>query len=352
MRAELEPRGTLLAIALIVGLRPCATAQVGPPPSATVDAALPLSGPAGPRRPFDQVRAIVGDRVILESTVRSKLAARPEFGRLDAAQRQQLERNILQSMLREELWVQVGKTVLGDDAETFDKMVEMSVDERMREMHGQFGSFSRMNQELEALGTTWQSVRNEERQQQIRATAQAAARRNRFGESMSLLVTPAEIADFYRRNLDKFAAFQAGDVASVAFPKSRPNARESATAAAAAWATETLTAVELADRLQGVALPDQNNVIPEDPAEKRPKLIREFVGRSAEGAVEGPIDRGDVYLVLKLPRKVDQPARSLDDLEVQSLIRRALVETKIASLEEGILRWKASQIVTFEPARQ
>ena len=295
------------------------------------------------------MRGVVGDRVILDSTIRRELAARPEFPSLDAAQRTRVEQDLLRDMVRQELWVQIGKVIGREDPVTFEKRVDELVQEYLRDQQTQFGSFARMNQELEALGTSWQSLRTEQRQRILRDTARSYAIGSRFGDGFALLVSPREIETYFAEHPDQFVAFTAGDVSTLAFPKGRDGAAESAAEAAAVWATEELSAADLAPRCGGIAMREESQVRPDAPDDTRSELIKAVVRDHEPGAVIGPIDRGEVLIVLKLQKKVARPEESLTDLRIQTLIRNFLVTKRLESLEEDILMWKARQILVWPP---
>ncbi|MFO1052989.1 MAG: hypothetical protein U1F36_12310 [Planctomycetota bacterium] len=320
--------------------------DAGAPGPAVASAAAAHSGG---RRTVDRVRAIVGDRVILDSSLRRTLAARPEIATADAAQRAGLEESALISIAREELWVQIGKVIGREDPVTFEKRVDELVQDYLREQQDQFGSFARMNQELAALGTSWQTLRDEQRQRILRDTARSYAIGTRFRDSFAMLVTPEEIARFYRDHPEQFAALTSGDIASVSFSKDRKDAAESAGQAAESWKGGNQTSADLATRFGGVALRDQTDVRPGEAKDRRAEFLKQLVSEHEQGAVLGPLDRGETLVVYKLLRKVDQPAASLDEPRVQSAIRMALVNRRVKSLEQTILAFKARQILVWPP---
>ncbi|MBI5852088.1 MAG: hypothetical protein HZB39_13830, partial [Planctomycetes bacterium] len=94
-----------------------------------VDHAAAQSAVPGGRRTFDRVRAVVGDRVILESTMRRELAAQTAQAghELTPQERRRAEDEIVRALAREEIWVQIGKIIGRDDPLAFERQVDSLV---------------------------------------------------------------------------------------------------------------------------------------------------------------------------------------------------------------------------------
>lgn len=333
--------------ALVLGLSLVGPNLVGPNLAGGLHAQAPA--PQAKRRTFDRVRAVVGDRVILESKIRRELAAQSaQVGReLNPQEKRRAEDEIIRALAREEVWVQIGKVIGREDPLAFERQIDSLVQEYMVEQQERFGSFARMNEELDALGTSWQSLRNEQRQRILRDSARSFAIGQRFRDGFSLVVTPAEIHAYYREHPADFAAQEGGDVAWISIPRSSPEARSRAEAAVAAWRAEDLGAADLARRFEGIALPAAARVQPADPEDPRPPLVKDFVRSGKTGDVLGPVERGESLVVLKLLDKRSQPALPFADARVQGAIRDRLVARHLQRLEGEILTWKAEQLLIW-----
>lgn len=311
-------------------------------------AALNAPAPAqsGGRRPFDAVVGVIGDRVILASTIQREVEALAGDQELSEADRQRFGTEIMRRIAREEVWIQIGKVIGREDPDVFEEQVQAMLDDYKREQVANYGSFTRMTQELEANGDSWQALEEKQRNRILRDSARQHAISQRFSDGFQLLVTPREMLEFYVENQERFAARESTDLAWISFPGDRPNAEQKAADAAAAWRDEALTEKEVASRFSGVALPPNLDVRQTDD-DPRAAFLKEVARDGAEGDVVGPIRRGDGFFVVKVARKVSEPERRFDDPEVQSAIRETLIRTRLIELEGGILQWKAAQIMRW-----
>jgi hypothetical protein len=300
----------------------------------------------GGRQPLDGVVGVIGDRVILASTIERELEQQPIEG--DAIQRQRARDAILIDIAREEVWVQIGKVIGREDPEAFEQQIRQLLDEYKREQVDRYGSFTRMSQELEALGRTWQSLEDEQRNRILGDSARQQAIRQRFSEGLHLLVTPREMAEFYRTNAAQFAARDSADLAWISFPRTEPGAEQRAADAAAAWRVEDIGERDLAGRFGGVALRPNLDVRP-TAEDRHAAFLKDFARDGAEGDVLGPVVRGSSLFVVKMIRKQSQPAMAFEDPAVQDAIRQSLVRQRISSLELGVLNWKAREILRIPP---
>ena len=312
------------------------------------DAVAQTAAPGG-RRTFDRVRAVVGDRVILESTIRRELAAQTAQAghELSPQEKRRAEDEIVRALAREEIWVQIGKIIGRDDPLAFERQVDSLVQDYMDEQQERFGSFARMNEELGALGTSWQALRSEQRQRILRDTARSFAIGQRFRDGFLLVVTPEETANYYRDHPADFAALESGDVAWISIPAGAPDSKTRAEQAAAEWRAGTVAAAELAQRFGGIALAECKGVRPDRADDPRPAMIKDLVRDGVAGEVRGPHERGESLFVTKLVAKNSQPALSFDDLRVQEAIRSKLVNDHLRRLEGEILGWKANQLLVW-----
>jgi hypothetical protein len=310
----------------------------------SVAAGLAAQGPA--RRPLDGVVGVIGDRVILSSTIERELDQQAIEG--DDLQLQRARDAILREIALEEVWVQIGKVIGREDPDAFEQQIRLMLDEYKREQVDRYGSFTRMNQELEALGTTWQTLENEQRNRILGDSARQHAIRQRFSEGLHLLVTPREMRTFYEENRAQFEARESADLAWVSFPRDVAGAAERAAEAAAVWRTGDLSERELATRFGGIAL-RPNLDVRQAADDSRAAFLKDFARTGQQGEVLDPVDRGSAFFVVKIVRKLSQPAMAFELPEVQDAIRRMLVQRRIQGLELGVLNWKARQIMRIPP---
>jgi hypothetical protein len=340
--------GTLLPPG--VALLPRAGAQTTPP-AAGVRSAIPQEASAQQpttRKLLDGVVGVIGDRVILSSAIEREVEAGTAGRELSPDERKRAEEEVLRAMAREEIWVQIGKVIGRDDPAMFEGQIRMLLEEYKREQVERYGSFTRMSEELEALGLTWQTLEDEQRNRILGDTARQSALGQRFRDGVQLLVTPREMFDFYRDNPDEFAARLVADLAWISFPKSEPDAAEQAAGAAAAWKGSNDADRDIAARFGGIAMRPALGVRPIDDDPRAP-FLKDFAREGAEGDVLGPLDRGSSLFVVRVLRKIDQPALRFEDAGVQTAIRRSLIERRIRGLESQVLAYKARQIMRIPP---
>ncbi|MBK8978869.1 MAG: peptidyl-prolyl cis-trans isomerase [Planctomycetes bacterium] len=308
------------------------------PPAAPGGAA-----PVRERRLLDRVKAIVGDRVILESSVQRQLERNVGDAPLTPEERARAEREIVRELAREEIWVQVGKRIGAENPEQTQALVDGMVRDYLDERIQEYGSFTQMDRELSAAGTSWQALVEERRATILRQSAWDIALRSRFEDGPQLLVTPREMARYYRANPEQFAALDSADLAWIAFDAGQQDA---AARAAAAWrGNELAEAQDIAREFGGTAMPVRRD-IRQSADDATREFMKAFVREHAVGDVSEPLAVGRNLFVLKLVRKISRPAMSFDDALTQQAIRKALVRMRLRELEDRILRWKSQSIPT------
>lgn len=316
-----------------------------------ITAALPAQGSDGSpspatRREFDKVRGIIGDRVILQSTIDSEIADRTEE-QLEEAERRRLERDILREIARDEIWVQYGK-VLGQQApEAFEQAIEREVQKRIDALIQLYGSYTKANQELAEDGLSIAGRRAQIRKELLSTIAQQEAVVKRIRDQVPLLVTPREMLHYFENHPDEFAARTEADVAWVRFtPRETDEAsRTHVTTAIEAWRLNDGTADDLAKRFGGVAMTIANiRPIEDDP---RAEFLKQFAAAAAEGEISEPRQFGRFWGMLKLVRKVDQRERTFADQSVQDEIREQLATRRFDELNRQILFENAEQLFVW-----
>jgi hypothetical protein len=356
MRCGIQQAGTARAIvattfltfgAFVGGV--FAQENAAPPPGAR--SAAPRDASAGQqatRKLLDGVVGVIGDRVILSSAIEREVEAGSAGRELSPDERKRAEEEVLRAIAREEIWVQIGKVIGRDDPTMFEGQIRVLLDEYKQEQVERYGSFTRMSEELEALGLTWQTLEDEQRNRILGDTARQSALGQRFRDGVQLLVTPREMLDFYRDNPEEFAARLVADLAWISFPKSESKAAEQAAAAADAWKGSNEADRDIATRFGGIAMRPALGVRPVDD-DPRAAFLKDFARDGAEGEVLGPLDRGSSLFVVRILRKIDQPALRFEDANVQAAIRRSLIERRIRGLESQVLAYKARPIMRIPP---
>lgn len=333
-----------------------AGSQAGAPAGtqAGTQAGTPAGTPAGPqpggtapgRRSFDAVIGVIGDRVILQSTIDAELRARTQGRTLDDLERKRLENDALREIAREEIWVQYGK-VLGQQApEAFEEIIERETEKKVDELVALYGSFAKTNEELEAIGTSLPEMRESYRKELLRDIAHNEAVVKRIRNQIPLLVTPHEMREYYDSHAADFAARTEADIAWVSFPARDEEHAARVVQAAAAWRSDGSTAEDLAERFGGVAMPTAERVRPvaEDP---RAEFLRAFARDGQEGDVSEPLRIRGNYFLLRIARKLDQPERGFDDPTVQQEIRRILSDRSYEDLNMRVMMRNSQKLLVW-----
>lgn len=344
-----------LGLALATALGGVAVAQ------RPVDASAPVRGNFGgipdptnaPQQPagrvlIDGVRAVIGDRVILQSTVQREMARQYADQELTDDERTRLEFDIVREIAKEEIWVQIGKVIGNQDPEEFEETIDSLVQDYLDEQVQEYGSFARMDEELRATQTSWQTLAQEQRAKILRDSARQHAIRERFKDGIALLVTPRELREYYDANPGAFEADEYADLAGIMFPPGRDVAQRAA-AAVAAWREDPLaTPAGLAERFGAIEMRPMPHVRQGSENSLRAE-VKQFALLGVDGEVSEPIGFDGKFMVLKVLNKQSQPARAFDDINTQNLIRRFLVDRKMRMLEARILTWKFEKIMTWPP---
>ncbi len=296
---------------------------------------------------IDGVRAVIGDRVILQSTVQREMARQYADQELTEAERTRLEFDIVREIAKEEIWVQIGKVIGSQDPEEFEETIDSLVQDYLDEQVQEYGSFARMDEELRATQTSWQTLAQEQRAKILRDSARQHAIRERFKDGISLLVTPRELREYYDANPETFEAVERALVAGVLFRPTRDVEQRAASAAAAWRADPLLTRENVAERFGGNAM--QVMEVNRDSIGSLIPPVTDIAREGTTGTVSEPTPYRGNILVLKILDKQSRAAMAFDDINTQNLIRRFLVDRKMRDLEGRILQWKFEKIQTWPP---
>ena len=180
------PIAGLLA-ALLAALLACA--------AATAAAQPPAKRQPAKRQLFDGVRGIIGDRVILHSTLEQE--ARIRLGsETDISKQRAAREALIREIQYEETLIDYGRSITqqqgpGESEEWIDEVVES----RLRDEIRRSGGLLQRDQELGTLGTTWAEIRRRERDRIFESVA-----RQKLFEPLShnqgLMVTPRAIREY------------------------------------------------------------------------------------------------------------------------------------------------------------
>ena len=287
---------------------------------------------------FDRVVAVIGDRVVLDSEVKEQVRAKFQDEKQPEKNRQYRE-DILRAILRREIWVQYGK-VLGQQApEAFEEIVQRQVEEHMDEQIEEWGSFQKMVEELESIGSSWQEVEDEYRQRLLAQIAQRQAIGQRYFENRELLVTPKEMKAFFDANPQNYEARKAATIEWLSFSKSGdPDAAQAnADAAARAWRTGVDDLQAIKDQFKGAIIPPKRDIPYDDPDDATRSFIKEFARDNPNGTVSAPIDQQRFFLVLRVSDKIDTPQRPFTDETVQTEIREILIDRRMIQMNNRLM---------------
>ena len=314
---------------------------------------VPL-GPLNPeRRAFDAVVAIIGDSVILRSTLEREVAARTPPGRaLDSEERRDLQTQIVMQMARQEIWVQHGKSI-GERAPTeFARLVEEMVDGELKDDLRASGSFTNLDEQFGLLGTSWQDVRRRKRNEILERYARGDVL-TKLRQNQGLMVRPADMVAYYQEHPEIFHREASADVAWVSFPIGRDETEAEACArvetARQAWVAEPLTSEELASRFQGTDLGVKAD-IRQTKNDMRAKFLKDFASQAREGEVSEPIRRGRFFALLRCVAKTDAESLAFHDADVQTRIRLRLALQQNDAWSERVLLRKQQKIYVWPPS--
>lgn len=200
--------------------------------TATLSAQQAAAGDLPSEGLVDRIVAVVGDSAILASQVDQRIRQLDAQGVEvpdDPAARRTLERDVLETLVNEQLLVQaaVEDTTIAVNESRVDEIVSTDIQERARE----FGGETAMRQALRQQGLTMagfrEMLRTEARRQQLQ---NQYLQREQQQRGSSIPITDREMRQFYEDNRARFGSRPA----SVTFEQVvlRPRAADSARAAA------------------------------------------------------------------------------------------------------------------------
>ncbi len=301
------------------------------------------------RRLFDRVDAIIGDRVILRSTLDEEVEAR-QPGPIDAETRMRLRTEFVHDIVREQIWIQHGKSI-GDKAPAaFAESIDKEVDRRIREEMRETGSFSLLDTELGQIGRSWDDVRRRERNQILERIARGNVMTKLY-YNKGLMVTPREIQRYFDEHPEEFNRPASADVSWVSF-RVRGDADavlKQAQSAAAAWRTQNMSSAEVAEKFGGVDFGVKRD-IRQTESDKRRKFLKTFAASGEIGDVSEPIRTSDSAIgILRLEDKVAARSSQFFDPIVQSNIRTRIARDKTDQWQNRVLFHKRRNVYVWPP---
>ncbi len=318
-----------LAIGLVLQTAACAQEKPPVPPgSKPVVRAAPSS--KSPRnlegaREFDRVVGIIGDKVILRSEIEDQLAET----KLSKEERKAQERAVLEAIARDQIWIQYGKVLAPAEVDQFiDRRLKQYQNEQIKD----YGSFTKMNEELALIDNSWENLREIKRNEYLAHYAQTEAWRRHAGLTGTMLVTPKMMRTYYDDHPDYFSEQSAAEIAIVFVPKTMTLMELQSIRTT--WQEERISAAKLAEKFPGLRA--QESVVVTAESSSR-EFIETFAKANSEGAVSEPIPRGQVNILLKVTRKVEAKQQSFDEVATQQRIRVELTQKKMERRQSQLL---------------
>ncbi len=306
-------------------------------------------GPAPPapkqRVLLDRVLGVIGDKAILESSIRGEIESRIAGYRAShqgadppREEVERLQRDLLLSLNQTEAMAQAARTMRGTTPQNVDRLFEEISEEFQRERVERAGSLNKYQQELGLLGKTWDSVREEKRTETLVLLAEQQNLANRYRDQLALMVSPQEMLRYYRENVGLFVDVASADLEVMAFSTAGDAQAASARAqeAAAVWRAEALSAQELAARFGARVLEPQTGVRNDDDDPRAPE-IKAFAGAAQEGDVSAPLPRGDYLWILRCVRRRDARHDRFEDPEVRARLLDMLAAARRHQLRIELL---------------
>lgn len=306
--------------------------------------------------PLEQVAAIVGNEVILHSTIDSQVHGwlRSQVGaRIDDPQQiEALYRQILGDSVRRSMLAQTARTLGAYDPDQVEDYVEHAVREREAEEVERSGSYSRFVQQLHEANLSWDLIAAEERTKTLQQFAEQQVAYGLVGARRYLLFTPREMRDYYNDNIEDFTIEARTDVASVAFA-------DAATAeeAAAAWAKEDLAAEQIESRFGGIlsqvysgdrGFPQLAEGEAPPANDDRAAFLWEAAQTQAVGTARSvPVGAGT--WVVKVIQRIEGSRREFLDRSVQREIRETLGQRFTTNLRYAAIRRAQRRIHVWAP---
>jgi len=292
-----------------------------------------------PRRFFDGVIGIVGNRVILESEVLKELAGEVESRKnkgqmVSEADTQKIRRDILQAKSQQAILAESAKTLHGATRQQVEGAFENYMKVYEQNQIKKFGSGIRYAEQMKVLGITPESVRDEERSRFMAQLAEQQNLQRRAQDQFALLVTPIAMLEFYKEHRESFSRAASADieVMTVSLRDDSEAAAEKATSAAKSWRAGKTTA-QIEKEFDTSLLDKFSNV--NSDSEHAP-FIREFASNHEEGAVSEPQPRGSSLWLLKIVTKTPAVELSFMDQKVQHYILEQLIMQRIGELRQRL----------------
>jgi hypothetical protein len=296
----------------------------------------------------DEVIGVIGDRVILLSTIEEELQAMEssEPGDWTDARRKQEAWGILGRIARDEIWVQYGKVIGGQSPEQFKQATDRIVAERMAEQEQRYGSFTRMTEELGNIGVSRSSVESQVRNQLLSEIGQWNAL-GQLSQRSNLMLTPKRMRRYFDENQELFAVKGEVTFARMWFDVEMSGVQECMANAAKAWAEPDAEPDEIALRFGGRFRGLDS--VQEGPEDNHAEAIREFVLNSPEGAISKPILLGTKYRLLKVMEKTSAEQKAFQDPEVQEFIRDRLQRMQMTETKMRVIERNSSKLLIWPP---
>lgn len=289
---------------------------------------------------FDKVIGVIGDQVILWSTIEEELRAIEESGTpMTYSERNDRRMRILVTIARNEIWVQYGKVIGGQSPEEFKAVLDRYVAERMAEQQQRFGSFTRFDEELRNIGDSRSSLETRLRNKLL----SDYGRSNAPGQRSPLMVTPKEIRRYFDQNPERFSIQSTADYERMFFPLDLADVDQRMAAAAEAWAKDGADPEQIAAQFGGRVR--AGGQVLDDHADS----IKSFALNASPGQVSQPIRLGRYYWLYKVTSRTYAREELFTDPEVQKRIKFRLREQMSMEARNRVIQQNGATLLIWPP---
>jgi hypothetical protein len=299
--------------------------------------ATPPQQPAPKRSlgaPVDGVVAPVNDSGLLTSQIRTLAASRLRALRAQGGMRPEDELAVLERTLDGEIdryrLALAAKTMSPLPPEQLEDILRREFERDRQEQVRDLGSLTRFSDELKRVGRTWPMHQREQRIQKLYELAdEFAVGRRLMGQTRHFL-TPGMLQKEYEANRDLFVRPGMATVVQVRF--SGPDAEKNATAAAAAWRNEEITARALAERFPDAIGVGAEIAVDKLATELAP--VKEFALAGPAGAVSSPVLHRGAFVIAKVAQFAPARNDAFIDPTVQEQLRDLCTQKIIVEFRE------------------
>lgn len=296
---------------------------------------------------FDRVEGIIGDQVILKSSIDDELRAQEESGTpMTASERQDRARIILTGIAQDEIWVQYGKVIGGQSPEQFKAYEDRYVAEKMAEQEQRFGSFTRFNEELGNIGESRGALESQIRTRLLSDIGKQQALGGPRQRS-PLMVTPKAMRRYFDQHPEQFSIQNLADYEWMYFPANAGDSVARMAKAATAWANEAADPEQIATQFGG-RFRGTGQVL-DDPDDDTADAIKNFALTASPGQISSPILLGRNYRLYKVTHRTLARKLRFSDPEVQKRIQLELRTKQLREIQNRVIQQNSAKLLIWPP---